>query len=119
MHACFVILLEAVTAGLFSTPLAAQTRPATVFDTTGPARTGRPVPGPVYEIPAYSRAVERGTRTRTGQPGPKYWTQRIRYAIDATLDPSATRIRGREHVVYVNRSPDALRQLAIHLRQNA
>jgi hypothetical protein len=103
---------------LLSAPLAAQTRPAITTDTAGGARPGRPVPGPVYETAAFSRAVDRGTRTRSGQPGPKYWTQRIRYAIDATLDPAAKRIRGREHVVYVNHSPDALRQLAVHLYQN-
>ena len=107
-----------VVATLVGAPLVAQTRPATGVDTTGAVRDGRPIPGPVYEIAPFSRAVERGTRTRTGQPGPKYWTQQIRYRIDVRLDPAATRIRGTERVTYTNRSPDALRQIAIHLRQN-
>jgi len=107
-----------VVATLVGAPLVAQTRPATGVDTTGAVRAGRPTPGPVYEIPEFSRAVERGTRTRAGQPGPKYWTQQIRYRIDVRLDPAAARIRGTERVTYTNRSPDALRQIAIHLRQN-
>jgi hypothetical protein len=96
----------------------AQTRAPVTVDTVGAVREGRPVPGPVYETPAFARAVERGTRTRRGQPGPNGWTQQIRYSIDATLDPTAKRIRGREHVVYTNLSTDALRQLAVYLRQN-
>ena len=108
----------AVLACLAGSSAFAQTRPPAIVDTVGAVRPGRPIPGPVYETPAFARAVERGTRTRTGQPGPRTWTQQIRYSIDATFDPTAKRIRGREHVVYTNRSPDALRQLAVYLRQN-
>src|SRR5690242_4654971 len=61
----------AVTASLLlSAPLMAQTRPAITTDTAGAVRPGRPVPGPVYETAGFSRAVDRGTRTRAGQPGP-------------------------------------------------
>lgn len=107
-----------IATALLGAPLAAQTRPAIGLDTTGAARAGRPIPGPVYEIPAFTRAVERGTRTRTGQAGSKYWSQHARYSIDASLDPAAARVRGRERIVYINHSPDALRQLAVHVRQN-
>jgi hypothetical protein len=72
----------------------------------------------VYETPAFSRAIERGTRTRSGQPGTRYWTQHARYAIDARLDPAAARVSGSERVTYLNNSPDTLRQLAVYLRQN-
>ncbi|HTI65576.1 MAG TPA: hypothetical protein VL524_18765, partial [Gemmatimonadaceae bacterium] len=91
-----------------SLPLAAQT-----------AQAGRPVPGPVYEIPEFTRAVARGTRTRTGAPGSAYWVQHARYTIDARLDSASSRISASEQVVYLNNSPDTLRRLAIHLRQNA
>jgi hypothetical protein len=50
----------------------------------------RPRPYPVFESPAFARAVEQGTRTRSGRPGPGY----------------------------VNHSPDTLRLLAVSLRQN-
>ena len=41
----------------------------------------RPIPYPVPESPGFRRAVEQGTRTRTGRPGPKYWTQYATYSI--------------------------------------
>ena len=65
----------------------------------------------------FSRAVERGTRTRTG-PGARAWVQHARYSIDATLDPNEPRLR---HGAggYLNNSPDTLRRLAVYLRQNA
>ena len=55
---------------------------------------------------------------RSGVPGPGYWVQHPRYAITATLDPARARLDGRETVVYRNRSPDSLRQIAVYLRQN-
>src|SRR5579862_2287265 len=97
--------------------LSAQTRPAPVAD-TGLGSAGRPIPGPVYESTAFSRAVARGTRTRTGMPGPGNWVQHARYSIRATLDVVRDRVNGEETVVYANRSPDSLRQIAVHLRQN-
>jgi hypothetical protein len=98
---------------------AAQTRPAPTEVHGAPAGGGRPLPGPVYEEAAFSRAVARRTRTRTGRPGPGNWVQHARYRIEATLDPSAARLTGRESVVYQNRSPDTLRRVAVYLRQNA
>lgn len=105
-------------------PLGAQTRPAPVVTpppTGGDAarRPLRPLPGPVYETPEFTEAVARGTRTRSGRPGPGYWTQYARYDIDARLDPATHRVTGEERVVYLNRSPDTLTSVAVHLRQNA
>lgn len=96
--------------------IAAQTQPAPT-ERWG-ARGGRPLPGPVYEEAAFSRAVTRGTRTRTGRPGSGNWVQHARYRIDASLDPHAARLTGRESVVYLNNSPDTLRRVAVYLRQN-
>jgi len=104
---------------LVTAPLRAQTRPVPVLDAAATARAGRPLPGPVYETPAFSRAVARGTRTRTGRPGPRYWVQHARYRIDARLDPAADRLVGRERVVYLNHAPDTLDLVAVYLRQNA
>ncbi|HEX3865585.1 MAG TPA: M1 family metallopeptidase [Gemmatimonadaceae bacterium] len=85
---------------------------------TARAQTIRPVPGPVIEIPEFTHAVERGTRTRSGRPGPSNWVQHARYSIDARLDPTSDRVSGSERVEYLNNSPDTLRRLAVYLRQN-
>jgi hypothetical protein len=45
--------------------------------------------------------------------------QHARYSIDARFDSTTDRVTGHERVVYLNNSPDTLRRLAIHLRQNA
>jgi hypothetical protein len=67
---------------------------------------------------AYQRALENGTRTAAGSPGARYWTQRVRYRIDAELDPVSTEVRGTERIVYLNRSPDTLRTAVFNLYQN-
>ena len=78
----------------------------------------RPIPHPLVEPPAFARAVERGTRTRLGTPGPNYWQQYARYAITAELDPEIQRLAGQGTVTYYNRSPDTLRTVWLHLHQN-
>ena len=83
-----------------------------------PAATARPRPYPVFETPAFARAVERGTRTRTGRPGSNYWTNRATYRIEAELDPAARRLTGREWVRYTNHSPDTILDISLHLEQN-
>lgn len=87
----------------------AQTRPASASPST------RFV---VPEDSAFTRAVRRGTRTRTGRPGPRYWQQYARYDIEAQLRPATNRLVGTQHVRYHNRSPDTLHRVAVHLRQN-
>jgi len=96
----------------------AQTRPAPTVNPAATAAGGRPLPGPIYEIPTFSRAVERGTRTRDGRPGARNWVQHARYRIDARLDAASARLDGHERVVYINNSPDTLHSVAVYLRQN-
>ncbi|HET8648479.1 MAG TPA: hypothetical protein VFL95_00440, partial [Gemmatimonadales bacterium] len=103
---------------LIATPAAAQTRAAPWLDSAAAVDSGRPTPGPVYETAGFSRAVERGTRTRTGRPGPSNWVQHARYRIDASLDVVKARLTGHEQVIYLNHSPDTLRRVAVYLRQN-
>jgi hypothetical protein len=78
----------------------------------------RPRPYPVFESHAFADAVAKGTRTRTGEPGPKYWQQYATYRIDARLDPATATVSGRETVRYFNRSPDTLRVPRFYLNQN-
>jgi len=80
--------------------------------------SSRPRPYPVFETLAFTRAVARGTRTRTGVPGPNYWQQFARYRIDAELVPATNELNGRESVRYFNRSPDTLRSVYVFLNQN-
>ncbi len=100
-------------------PAAAQTQPSVPLAPATTAEGARPVPGSVYEIPGFTRAVERGTRVRTGSPGAAYWVQHARYSIQAQLNVATDRVSGHERVVYLNNSPDTLRRIAVYLRQNA
>ncbi|MDZ4863218.1 MAG: M1 family metallopeptidase [Gemmatimonadota bacterium] len=65
------------------------------------------------ELPAPSTE-----RTGSGRPGAGYWQQRADYRIRATLDSATRTLTGRETIHYVNRSPDALPYLWMHLEQN-
>lgn len=98
--------------------LYAQSRPAPTVTSDGILSSKRPIPGAVYESAPFTSAVRKGTRTRTGEPGTRNWVQHARYTIDASLDTATHTIWGKEHVVYVNNSPDTLPYLLIHLRQN-
>jgi hypothetical protein len=84
----------------------------------GNASGGRTRPYPVTEMRGFAAAVERGTRTRSGRPGPRYWQQWARYRLAAELDPVSARLTGRGSVRYFNRSPDTLPDVWIHLHQN-
>ncbi|MFN2433590.1 MAG: M1 family metallopeptidase [Gemmatimonadota bacterium] len=72
----------------------------------------------VRPSPAYEAAVERGTRSSTGEPGARYWQQRVRYDIRAEVDPATRLLTGHETVGYENHSPDTLRAVVFHLYQN-
>jgi len=98
--------------------LVAQSLPSPSVDPRAALAGARPVPGALFESPGFTRAVGRGTRTRTGAPGAANWVQHARYTITASLDTARHRITGQERVVYLNRSPDTLRRIAVHLRQN-
>jgi len=78
----------------------------------------RPLLQPAAPTPEFSQALQRGTRSATGAPGPRYWQQRVRYNITAELDPNARLLTGRERIVYHNRSPDALPFVVFNLYQN-
>jgi hypothetical protein len=104
------VLLAFIGAG----PAAAQ--PAATSDTTMQQR--RAIPYPITPDRAFQRAVEANTRTRSGAPGPDYWTNTAEYDLDATVDPDANVLTGSGTIRYRNNSPDTLRQLVVHLRQN-
>ncbi|HSJ62285.1 MAG TPA: M1 family metallopeptidase [Gemmatimonadaceae bacterium] len=78
----------------------------------------RPRPYPVFETRAFAAAVDAGTRTRTGRPGPRYWQQYARYQLSATLDPATARLDGSGIITYLNRSPDTLAAVYLQLYNN-
>ncbi len=94
------------------------------------APSGAPAPEPMDEAPArhalrpvpvpaaFRAAMEKGTRSAAGVPGPRYWQQGVRYRIEAELDPATAELRGRERVVYRNHSPDTLPYIVLNLYQN-
>src|SRR5690606_32968117 len=85
---------------------------------TAAAQPARPIPYPVMPPPQFERAVEEGTRTRTGEPGPNYWQNRADYDLSATLDPATATLSGSGTIRYTNESPNALPFLVLKLRQN-
>src|SRR5688572_23936868 len=86
--------------------------------TPSSAVVSRPRPYPVFETREFARAVELGTRTRTGRPGLNYWQQYSTYRLEATYDPATKRLTGRGTMRYANRSPDTLGNVFLHLYAN-
>jgi hypothetical protein len=92
-------------------------RPADVPAATG----GSGATSGAYALPqwpAFEAAVQRGTRSRTGAPGPKYWQQYATYRLEAELVPTTKRLTARGTITYENRSPDALPVLYVHAYPN-
>jgi len=81
-------------------------------------QTQRPFVNPV-PIPAnFKQAIENGTRTTYGHPGPNYWVQNSDYTIQATLHPDQNRITAGVVIHYHNNSPDTLGTLHLDLDMN-
>ena len=82
------------------------------------APVGRPIPYPLVPSPEFQFAIENGTRTETGEPGPAYWQQWTDYELSATLDPDEKRVTGSARITHHNRAPQPLPRVALHLHQN-
>ena len=81
----------------------------------GPAGTA-PAAARAMEVPAmeaFDLAVAKGTRLRSGAPGPRYWQQWADYRLEAELNPVSKRLTGKSAIRYYNRSPDTL-QYRLH-----
>lgn len=101
----------------------APARHATPAPSAAPATAGvaAVAAAPDHAVPtpaAFTSAVAAGTRTEAGVPGDAYWQQRVSYEIQAELDPETALLRGSEHIVYHNRSPDVLPEIVLNLYQN-
>ncbi len=93
----------------------APTAPATGRGSDG-ASPARAMTLPVLE--GYELALNRGTRSRTGAPGPHYWQQWADYKLEAELNPVSKRMTGKGTISYQNRSPDTLRTVYVQLLEN-
>ena len=108
------VLLLAACSGGRSAP-ATTAAPATSRGTDG-ATAARAMTVPARE--SFELAVNRGTRTHNGAPGPKYWQQWADYKLEAELNPISKRLTGKGTIAYFNRSPDTLKTVYIQLLHN-
>jgi len=88
------------------------------FSAASPQDNARPIPYPVVVTPEFQRAIDMGTRTTTGEPGPQYWQQWTDYDIHTRILPSQKHVEGSVTITYYNHSPDQLPFVALHLFQN-
>ncbi|HEX2168467.1 MAG TPA: M1 family metallopeptidase [Longimicrobiales bacterium] len=110
-----VVAMGACAAPVQPPPAPVPVEPEVVVEPERPRHAVRPLP----VTNAFLRAVERGTRTHDGHPGPDYWQQRVEYRIEAELDPADAMVQGEQVVMYRNNSPDTLHSILMHLYQNA
>jgi Peptidase family M1 domain len=64
------------------------------------------------------QAYKKGTRSMDGKVGKNYWQNYGRYNINITVAPPARTVKGSETIMYVNNSPDTLRNPNIKLFLN-
>ena len=57
-------------------------------------------------------------RAADGEPGPKYWTNKASYKIEASIDDVKDEITGSEIITYTNNSPIAMPFVWLYLDQN-
>lgn len=81
-------------------------------------QTDRPLINPIPIPSYYQNAIDKGTRTAHGHPGPNYWIQSADYVINATLHPDHNRVTATVAIQYHNNSPDTLRALHLDLDLN-
>lgn len=60
-------------------------------------------------------ALQNGTRSMSGMPGPNYWQNHSFYSIKAEILPEESLLKGEESVIYFNNSPDTLKSIVLRL----
>ena len=63
-------------------------------------------------------AYQKGTRSITGKPGPNYWQNTANYDLNVSFDPTSRLVSGTVAAVYVNNSPDTLKEMWFKLYPN-
>jgi hypothetical protein len=72
----------------------------------------------LYMPRAVQEAFKKGTRSPDGRPGANYWQNTGRYTITVSAMPPDRDIKGSEQIIYVNNSPDTLRNPVMKLFLN-
>ena len=112
------VILTGLTAGLAAGLVGPTSAHAQVIETRSTVKIERPIPGPVVPPRFFRQALERGTRSEDGRPGPEYWQNHAVYDIEASLDPETGILEGRETIRYFNRAPGEVRFVVLSLYQN-
>ncbi|MFI5130606.1 MAG: M1 family metallopeptidase [Chitinophagales bacterium] len=61
---------------------------------------------------------DKGTRSITGKPGKNYWQNTANYDLNIDFDPATRLLKGVVSIIYINNSPDTLRQIFFKLYPN-
>jgi hypothetical protein len=93
--------------------LSAQAQKKSPYDTV----TTNYQPSAIFSTLPYTQNGNE-VHSPNGEPGPKYWQNRVDYQLDVKLDTVAKTISGSANISYTNNSPDALQYLWLHLDQN-
>lgn len=92
--------------------------PVVEDEPTPSAERERPAPYPVVPPLEFEAAVEAGTRSEDGAPGPEYWQQWAEYDIEAQVDVASKALTGSATIRYQNHSPRQIPLLVLNLLQN-
>lgn len=99
-------------------PLALLVASLAALPGAGSAQSQGSATQPVVMPRDFRAAIDAGTRTEAGAPGPAYWQQWTTYRLTASVDPNEKRLNGGASITYHNRSPYVLPDLYLHLHQN-
>ncbi len=83
-----------------------------LFSIIAHAQISLPVPKEIQQT------YTNGTRNKDGKPGKNYWQNKASYNIDVNFTPSTRLLKGTEEIVYVNNSPDTLKEILFKLYPN-
>jgi hypothetical protein len=64
------------------------------------------------------KAYNKGTRSKSGLPGSRYWQNKANYNLKTRFDPLTRRITGEVSIAYFNNSPDTLKRILFKLYPN-
>jgi hypothetical protein len=109
------LLVAGALSAMATSAASAQTARSATGDLVLPERAVRrdlPIP------PDMRRAYAMGTRDSSGAPGRAYFSQKVDYVIEATLDPATNRLSGVEKITLHNTTPDTLATIVLRLYQN-
>ncbi|KIA85684.1 M1 family metallopeptidase [Flavobacterium sp. AED] len=63
-------------------------------------------------------AYSKGSRSKDGKPGKKYWQNHGKYDMEITVNPDTKMVSGTESIVYENNSKDTLKTIVIRFVNN-